>query len=131
MVIDSSALVAMLTDEPEAARYEQAIEQDNVRLISSATMLETSIVIEARLADHGGRELDLLVHRARIAIIPFDEEQLVLARDAFRRYGRGRHAAALNFGDCFSYALSIARGEPLLFKGNDFAHTDVISALGT
>lgn len=129
MVIDASVLVAILTDEPDAPRYEEAIERDLTRLVSSATVLETSMVIESRVGEPGGRELDLLIHRARIAVIPFDEEQLALARDAFRRYGRGRHPAALNFGDCFSYALSIARGEPLLYKGNDFAQTDVTSAI--
>lgn len=129
MVIDTSALVAILGDEPDAARFEAAMVSDPVRLLSTGTLLETSIVIEARYGEAGGRELDLLLHKAQIEVVPFDEEQAELARDAYRRYGKGRHAAALNCGDCFAYALCAVRGEPLLFKGDDFAQTDVRSAL--
>jgi ribonuclease VapC len=125
MVIDTSALVAILCNEPEAAGFEAAIELDPVRLISAGTWLETSIVIEARFGEPGSRELDLLVHKAVVEIVAFDREQAEIAREAFRTYGKGRHPAALNYGDCFAYALSAARGEPLLFKGDDFAKTDV------
>jgi len=129
MVIDTSALVAILGDEPDAPRFEAAVVSDPVRLLSAGTLLETSIVIEARYGEVGGRELDLLLHKAQIEVVPFDQEQAELARDAYRRYGKGRHAAALNYGDCFAYALSAVRGEPLLFKGDDFAQTDVKNAL--
>ncbi len=125
MVIDTSALVAILTNEPDAPTMEAAIERDPVRLVSAATLVEASIVIEARFGEVGGRELDLLVHKAQIEIVAFDQEQAELARDAYRTYGKGRHPAGLNYGDCFSYALSLARGEPLLYKGNDFDKTPI------
>lgn len=129
MVIDTSALIAILADEPDAARFEAAMASDPVRSVSAGTLLETSIVIEARYGEAGGRELDLLLHKAQIEVVPFDQEQAELARDAYRRYGKGCHAAALNYGDCFAYALCAVRGEPLLFKGDDFAQVDVRSAL--
>lgn len=125
MVIDTSAIAAILFDEPEAAELEGRIADDPVRLMSAATLLEATIVIEARLGDVGGREFDLWRHRAEIDIIGVDAEQADLARRAWRRFGRGRHPAGLNYGDCFSYALATARNEPLLFKGDDFAKTDV------
>lgn len=129
MVIDTSALVAILCNEPDAPLFEAAIETDPTRLISAATLLETAIVIEARFGEDGGRELDLLIHKAQIEIAPFDQEQAEIAREAYRIYGRGRHAAALNYGDCFAYALSTVRGEPLLYKGDDFAKTDIQRAV--
>jgi|SRR6185436_8785455 len=129
MVIDTSVLIAILGDETDAPRFEVAIEREPVRMISAGTLLEASIVIEARYGEAGGRELDLLIHKAQIEVVPFDQEQAELARDAYRRYGKGRHAAALNYGDCFAYALCSARGEPLLFKGDDFVQTDLRSAL--
>jgi ribonuclease VapC len=129
MIIDTSALVAILCNEPEAPTMEAAIEGDPIRLISAATLLETSIVIEARFGEVGGRELDLLVHKAQIAIVSFDQDQAELAREAYRTYGKGRHPAGLNYGDCFSYALSISSGEPLLFKGDDFRKTEIKSVL--
>lgn len=125
MVIDTSALVAVLFGEPEAESIAEAIEQDPVRLISTASVLETSLVVESELGEAGGRELDLLLLKASIEAIPFNAEQLAIAREAWRRYGKGRHPAGLNYGDCFSYALSQATGEPLLFKGGDFSQTDV------
>ncbi len=88
-------------------------------------MLEASIVVEARLGEAGGRELDLLMHKAQIEVVAVTVEQLDVARHAFRTYGKGRHPAGLNYGDCFAYALSKTSGEPLLFKGNDFNQTDV------
>lgn len=125
MVIDTSALVAILSLEPEAARLAQAIEADPTRLISAATLLEVGIVMEARLGAAGGKELDLLVAKAGVVIEPLTADQASTAREAWRRFGKGRHAAALNFGDCCSYALARATGEPLLFKGTDFTNTDI------
>jgi ribonuclease VapC len=125
MVIDTSALIAILSLEPEAARLAQAIEADPTRLISAATLLEAGIVMEARLGAAGGKELDLLVAKAGVVIEPLTADQASIAREAWRRFGKGRHAAALNFGDCCSYALARATGEPLLFKGTDFANTDI------
>jgi ribonuclease VapC len=125
MVLDTSALLVLLLDEPEAETYRAMLEQDQTRLISAATLLETGIVIEARKGEAGGRELDLLVHKAEIDVVPVDAGQVAEARRAYRRYGRGRHAAGLNLGDVFAYALARTSGEPLLFKGDDFARTDV------
>jgi ribonuclease VapC len=125
MVIDTSAVVAILFGEPEAEAFAEAIEQEAVRLISAASVLEAAIVVESELGDPGARELDLLLYKAGITIVPFSPEHLAAARHAFRVFGKGRHAAALNFGDCFSYALSKSTGEPLLFKGADFPRTDV------
>ena len=125
MVIDTSALVALLNMEPEAARLAAALEADPVRLISAATVLEAGLVIESRYGPDGARELDLLLARAAVRIEAVSAEQAELAREAWRRYGKGRHPAGLNFGDCFSYALSRSSGEALLFKGDDFVHTDI------
>lgn len=125
MVIDNSALLAILSDEPERSRFVEQIEADGTRLISAATLLETALVIEARRGEAAGRELDLFIHRAGMSIVPVDAEQAEIARLAWRRYGKGRHRARLNFGDCFSYALAKVSGEPLLAKGSDFIHTDV------
>lgn len=125
MVIDTSALVAMLCDEPEAESFEAAVESDPVRLMSTASYLETAIVIETRFGEPGGRELDLWLHRAAVDLVGVDADQADAARMAYRRYGRGRHHAGLNYGDCFSYALAKVSGESLLFKGDDFAHTDI------
>lgn len=128
MVIDTSALAAILFDEPERRRFNELVEADPTRLISAATLLESSIVVEGRSGEAGGRELDLLVHRANLEIVPVDGDQVEIARAAYRRFGRGNHPAALNFGDCFTYALARSTGEPLLFKGDDFARTDLVSA---
>lgn len=125
MVIDTSALVAMLNDEPDADRFEAAVEADRLRLMSTASYLETAIVIEARYGDPGGRELDLWLHRAAVELVAVDADQADTARAAYRSYGNGRHRANLNYGDCFSYALAKVSGQPLLFKGNDFVHTDI------
>jgi|SRR5215469_14326156 ribonuclease VapC len=125
MVIDTSAVAAIFFDEPDAAAFEGKIADDPVRLMSAATVLEAAIVIEARLGDAGGRELDLWLHRAEVEILGVDVEQADLARRAWRRFGRGRHPAGLNYGDCFSYALAATHDEPLLFKGDDFTKTDV------
>jgi len=125
MVIDTSAVLALLFNEPEADEIELAIGEDPVRLMSAASGLEAAIVVEARLGAAGGREFDLLLHKARIEIVAVTSEQMEAGRAAWRRFGRGRHDANLNFGDCFSYALAAVAGEPLLFKGGDFAKTDV------
>ncbi|MGO9265636.1 MAG: type II toxin-antitoxin system VapC family toxin [Candidatus Binataceae bacterium] len=128
MVIDTSALIAILLDEPEAAAFAKAISADSRRLISAASALETAIVIEARRGPAGGRELDLLLHRARIEVVPFTASHYEIARAAWRRFGRGNHPARLNFGDCCAYALAQSSGEALLFKGDDFVLTDVRTA---
>jgi ribonuclease VapC len=125
MVIDTSALVAMLGDEPEAERFEAAVEADHVRLMSTASYLETAIVIETRLGEPGGRELDLWLHRAAIDLVAVHADQADAARAAYRKYGKGRHRAGLNYGDCFSYGLAKISGQPLLFKGEHFQHTDI------
>ncbi|MGD2115773.1 MAG: type II toxin-antitoxin system VapC family toxin [Acidobacteriota bacterium] len=130
MVLDTSVLIAILCDEPNAPVYEEAIELDPVRLLSTASFLEAAIVIEARYGPAGGRELDLLLHAAGVELVAVNREQAELARRAYREFGKGQHAAGLNYGDCFAYALSRASGEPLLFQGNDFSRTDVRQALG-
>jgi ribonuclease VapC len=128
MVIDTSALVAILLGEPEAESFAFAIAGDHKRLISAFAALETGIVIEAKKGESGGRELDLLLHQARIEIVPLTAEHFEIARAAWRRYGKGRHPAGLNIGDCCSYALAKCAGEPLLFKGDDFSRTDIREA---
>ena len=125
MVLDTSALLALLLDEPEAEDFRAAVEDDATRLVSAATLLETALVIEARKGEPGGRELDALIHKAEIVVVPGDAEHVSQARRAYRRFGKGRHAAGLNFGDVFAYALARASGEALLFKGEDFARTDI------
>jgi ribonuclease VapC len=129
MVIDTSALVAMLNDEPEAERIETAVEADPVRLMSTASYVETAIVIDTRFGEPGGRELDLWLHRAAVDLVSVDSDQADAARVAYRMYGKGRHRAGLNYGDCFSYALAKVSGQPLLFKGDDFARTDIRAVL--
>ncbi len=129
MVIDTSVVAAILFGEPEAPQFASAIAGDQTRLMSVASILEASIVFRHEFGDAGDRELDLLLFRAAIESVDVTAEQLTIARIAHREFGKGIHPAALNFGDCFSYALSKATGEPLLFKGNDFAQTDVAAAL--
>lgn len=125
MVLDSSAIAAILFNEPEAASFEAMLADDPVQLISAATLVEAGIIVEVRLGDAGVREFELWLQRLDIETIPVDAEQADMARRAWRRFGKGRHAAALNYGDCFAYALAVTRDEPLLFKGDDFAQTDV------
>jgi len=129
MVIDASALLALMLREPEAERIARAIAADPRRLASSFTVLESGIVVEARKGESGGRELDLLIHRTGLESVSFTASQSEVARDAWRRYGKGRSAADLNIGDCCAYALSRVSGEPLLFRGDDFAKTDVTPAV--
>ena len=125
MVLDTSALLALMLDEPEAEEFRAAVEEDATRLVSAATLLETALVIEARKGEPGGRELDALIQKADVVVVPVDAEHISEARRAYRRFGKGRHAAGLNFGDVFAYALARTSGEALLFKGDDFAKTDV------
>jgi ribonuclease VapC len=125
MVLDTSALPAILFDEPESASIRNAIAQDATRLLSAASYLETAIVVETRFGESGSREMELLLARAQVEIVAFDDEQAKRARMAYRKWGKGRHPAGLSFGDCFSYALSKTTGEPLCFKGEDFTRTDV------
>lgn len=129
MVIDTSAIVAILTGEPERASFIESVEAADSRLLSAATLVETSIVIENRYGAEGVRDLDLFLTTAGVDVVPVDGDQALVARRAFSRFGKGRHRAGLNFGDCFSYALATTRAEPLLFKGQDFVHTDISVAL--
>ena len=128
MVLDTSALVAVLFDEPERSERVRRIAAAPRRRISAATLLEASLVVESRRGEVAGRELDLFLHRALVDTVAVDEEQVRLARAAWRRYGKGRHPAGPNFGDLFAYALARARDEELLFTGDDFARTDIVAA---
>lgn len=125
MVLDSSALLAIFLAEPERDKFLELIRQDGSRLLSAPNALETAIVLEARRGVVAGREFDLFLHRLNIEIVPVDAAQVVVARAGWRKYGKGRHPANLNFGDCFAYALTKTSGEPLLAKGDDFPKTDV------
>ena len=129
MIIDTSAIVAILNDEPERRAFNEAIERSDIFLLSAASFLEASIVIENNRGYEGLRDFDLWMATAGIELAPVDADQAQIARQAFRQYGKGRHPAALNFGDCFSYALAKATGFPLLFKGEDFTKTDIQAAL--
>ncbi|HSG39090.1 MAG TPA: type II toxin-antitoxin system VapC family toxin [Thermoanaerobaculia bacterium] len=125
MVIDTSALLAVLFNEPERRTFNEAIEAAESRVISAATFVEVSMVVESRFGPEGLRDLDLFLERASIELAAVDSEQAHAARRAFSRFGKGRHRAGLNYGDCFSYALASVLGQPLLFKGDDFGQTDV------
>src|SRR5690349_3023108 len=125
MIIDSSALVAILLKEPEQTAFIAAITADRTRLCGAPTLVETGMVIVSRRGEAGLAELRAFYQRAAIQTAGFGPELVELAVEAFRRFGRGRHPAGLNFGDCISYALAKATGEPLLFKGDDFSQTDI------
>jgi ribonuclease VapC len=125
MVLDTSALLAILQGEPERRAFIEAIQDAESCLLSTASLVETSIVIEARYGAEGTRDLDLFVKRAGIELVPVDADQAEIARRGFSRFGKGRHRAAMNFGDCFAYALATSLGASLLFKGDDFRYTDV------
>lgn len=129
MILDTSALLAILFDESDAETYARAIVAAEVPRISAANFVEAAIVIEAQTKNTSSRQLDALMRRAGIAIEPVTEEQAHIARQAYTDFGKGRHPASLNFGDCFAYALAKTTGEPLLFKGHDFAKTDIKPAL--
>ena len=130
MVIDTSVLIAILFGEPERDDFLRAIDATPSRLISAMSKLEAGMVVIGQKGRAAGSELDLLVTKLTATIVPFDEHQADIARDAFARYGKGRHPAGLNFGDCAAYALAVAEGEPLLFKGTDFHRTDVALVQG-
>ena len=125
MIIDTSAIVAVLFAESDAARYERAIATAWPRRMSVVALLEAAMVVESRGGPAAGQDLDLFLQEAEIELVPVTPEQTAVARLAWRRYGKGNHPAALNFGDCFAYALAQETGEPLLFKGEDFLPTDV------
>lgn len=127
-MVDTSAIVAIAFNEPDAETYEQKVVDAPRRFISAATILELSIVIEARLGEAGAAELDLWLYKAGVEVVAVDAEQIAIARRAWRNFGKGRHPASLNFGDCFSYALAKSRNEPLLFNGDDFSRTDIEAA---
>ena len=125
MVVDTSALIAILTAEPESPRVQAALLDAPRVAMSAATLVEASIVAESKAQPGGMGDLDLLIDQLRIEVMPVTREHAELARDAYRRFGKGRHPAALNYGDCFSYALARALREPLLFVGGDFSRTDL------
>jgi ribonuclease VapC len=129
MVIDTSALVAILLREVDADQFSEAIAEASVRLISAVTRVELSFVVESRKRMAGPEDIKRALRDARIEVAAVTPEQADIAVEAFRRFGKGRHRAALNIGDCFSYALAKAMDLPLLFKGNDFAQTDIRPAL--
>lgn len=125
MIIDTSALLSILRVEPDARRIVNAIKSSDRRTISAATLVEAGIVAEGRAGEQGARDLDAVLARLRVDVAPLTESQAMHARRAFRRFGKGRHPARLNLGDCFAYALAKATGEPLLFTGDDFSKTDI------
>jgi ribonuclease VapC len=125
MVIDTSALVAIFLGEPERKTFLENILSAETKLISAANLLETGIVLDARRGEAAGREFDLFVVRAKLEVVPVDADQADIARSAWRKFGKGRHAAGLNFGDCFAYALAKFSGQKLLAKGQDFRFTDL------
>ena len=129
MVVDTSALIAILLLEPEAERFTRTIADAQPRLISAANLFEAAIVIEGRLGPEAGGDLDDFVADVGLEVEPVTLEQVRVARHAYRTYGRGHHSAGLNFGDCFAYALAKTVGVPLLFKGSDFALTDIRSQI--
>ena len=129
MVIDTSALLAIYFRETDSERFETAILSAHSVFMSAGTLLEAGIVIEARHRHAGSIELDRLLQKLGVTTVSVDAGQAEVGRKAFRKYGKGRHRASLNYGDCFAYALAITTNEPLLFKGNDFSETDVVDAL--
>jgi ribonuclease VapC len=129
MVIDTSAVIACLLNEPERTAFVEAMASESVKLISVVGLVEASFVILGRRGPVGLTDLQNFLDNAGIERIPVDERQAEAAVEAFRRFGKGRHPARLNIGDCFAYALAKTTGEPLLFKGSDFAQTDIVPAV--
>lgn len=125
MVIDTSALVAIFLDEPQRNHFLEQIIQADKRLVSAASVVEAGIVLEARQGPAVSRDFDLFLHEAGIEIVSVDETQAAQARSAFRQYGKGGHPAGLNFGDCFTYALAVVSGEPILAKGDEFRRANL------
>ena len=128
MIIDTSAICAILFEEPDARHYAEAIAQADECRMSAGSLLETSMVVESRNGLVAGDQLDALIEKEAIEIVPVTAQQVAAARRAWREFGKGNHPASLNLGDCLAYALSEMTREPLLFKGQDFTHTDVRSA---
>jgi ribonuclease VapC len=125
MIVDSSAIIAILRDEPDAAAMAEALQEAPIRRISAVTYVEAAIVADNDRNPLLSRRFDGLVRDAQMLVEPVTARQAELARQAYRDFGKGRHKAGLNLGDCFAYALAREMGEPLLFKGDDFCHTDV------
>lgn len=125
MVIDTSAVLAILQDEPERRAFNKLIESAPTRAMSMASWVEASMVLQSRFGADGMRDLDRFLEAAQIELVPVSREHGDEGREAFRRFGKGRHPAGLNFGDCFSYGLAKTMGQPLLFKGEDFSRTDI------
>jgi ribonuclease VapC len=125
MVIDTSAILAILLQEPEAERITRAIVQASPRLLSVASLLEAGIVLQLRYGEEGARDLDLFLHTLDLRVVPVSEKQANVARKAYKQFGKGLHSAGLNYGDCFAYALAKDEGLPLIFKGDDFSETDI------
>jgi ribonuclease VapC len=128
MIVDTSAMAAILFGEPDAKHFAQAIHDADQCRISAATFVELSLVVERLTSVDAARQLDTFLRRAEITVEPFTVDQAYIARQAFQDFGKGRHPAGLNLGDCFSYALAKFMAEPLLFKGEDFRKTDILSA---
>ena len=129
MIVDTSALIAILRDEPEARACASAIESSAIRRVSAANFVETALIIDASRDPVASRRFDDLIREAQIIVEPVTEAQARIAREAYRDFGKGSgHPAKLNFGDCFAYALAKVTAEPLLFKGDDFARTDIEQA---
>lgn len=129
MVIDTSAVLAILQQEPEAERFARAIAVADRRALSAASLLEASMLMCSRFGPQGEQSLDTLLESLKVEIEPVTRRQITFARAAFSQFGKGRHPAALNFGDCFSYSLAKDTGDNLLFKGNDFSRTDIPAAV--
>jgi ribonuclease VapC len=127
MVIDTSALLAILQNEPERRIFNEAIEAAETRLLSASSFVESSMIVESRYGADGIRDLDLFIAKAQLELVAVDVEQAHIARQAFREFGKGRHPAGLNFGDCFSYALARSHTESLLYKGADLGRCDIES----
>ena len=129
MIVDTSAVLAIVQGEPGFEVFASAISASETPRISAASFLEASIVAEIRAGDRGLRQFDHFMRESGLAVEPVTHEHALIAREGFSNYGKGRHPAGLNFGDCFAYALAKSTGEPLLFKGEDFRQTDVVPAL--
>ena len=129
MVVDSSALLAILRDEPEQLIFRNAIRTARNRLLGAPIHVEASMVAFGRRGEPGLEQMQALIERLQLEIVPLSDDHARLAIEAFRRFGKGRHRAGLNYGDCFSYALARATSKALLFKGDDFSHTDLKRAV--
>ena len=129
MVIDTSAILAILLNEPDAKRFSDVIEASGIRLISAITLLEAAIVLESRKGAAGRNQLEIFAEELDLKVVPFDESHAESAREIYARFGKGNHKAGLNIIDCCAYALAASEDEPLLYKGGDFALTAVKSAL--